>query len=128
MNFRKFPNFLLRLGVSFALLYPPIDALSNPDSWVGYFPKFLHSFASNTTLLYWFGALEVFLALWILLGKKIFWPTLVVGFLLLSIIFFNMNNFEVVFRDVTIAAVAFALALETKVDQRAEDQTKDPSV
>ncbi len=119
MNIRKLSNFLLRFGVSFALLYPPIDALSNPDSWIGYFPKFLQNFASDMTLLHWFGVVEVFLAVWILSGKKIFWPTFIVGFLLLSIIFFNMNNFEVIFRDVTIAAVAFALALDARAGQSA---------
>ena len=39
-----------------------------------------------------------------------------------------MNNFEVVFRCVTIVAVVFVLALEKKVGQWIEDEIKDLGV
>lgn len=117
MNLRSFSGLLLRVGVAFAFLYPPFDALSNPDSWIGYFPKFLHGIASDAVLLHGFGILEVIIALWILSGKKIFWPSLVAGLMLITIVFFNLNNFDVLFRDLAIAAMAFSLALTAKYEK-----------
>lgn len=111
MNPRSLSNLFLRVGVAFAFLYPPFDALSNPDSWIGYFPKFLHSTFSDAVLLHGFGILEVIIALWILSGKKIFWPSLAAGLMLVAIVFYNLNNFDVLFRDLAIATMAFALAL-----------------
>lgn len=114
MNLEKIPNLLLRIGVAFAFLYPPINALSNPDSWIGYFPKFLHGIAPDTVMLHSFGLVEVVIALWILSGKKIFLPSLVAGIMITTIVVVNLNNFEVLFRDLSIALMAFALALDAK--------------
>lgn len=107
-------NLLLRIGVAFAFLYPPLDALMNPDSWIGYFPKFVHGFAPDAVLLHVFGVIEVIIALWILSGKKIFWPSLVAALMLIAIVFANLNNFEVLFRDLSISMMALALALQSK--------------
>lgn len=117
MDPRSLPNLFLRVGVAFAFLYPPFDALSNPDSWIGYFPKFLHGIAPDAVLLHGFGILEVIIALWILTGKKIFWPSLVAGLMLVAIVFFNRSNFDVLFRDLAIATMAFALALDTRYEK-----------
>lgn len=114
MNFEKISNVLLRIGIAFAFLYPPINALSNPDSWIGYFPKFLRGIAPDAVMLHSFGLIEIVIAIWILSGKKIFLPSLIAATMLLSIVFFNLNNFEVLFRDVAIAMMALALALDAK--------------
>lgn len=107
-------NLLLRIGIAFAFLYPPLDALTNPDSWIGYFPKFVHGIAPDAVLLNVFGVIEVIIALWILSGKKIFWPSLAAALMLIAIVFANLNNFEVLFRDLSIAMMALALALQSK--------------
>lgn len=109
-------NLLLRVGVSLAFLYPPFDALANPDSWIGYFPKFVHLAAqplgvSDLVLLHGFGIIEVVIALWILSGKKIFWPSLAATAMLVAIVVFNLPQFEVLFRDLSIAAASLALAV-----------------
>ncbi len=114
MKFNHISNLLLRIGVAFAFLYPPIDALSNPDSWIGYFPKFIHGIAPDLVLLHGFGGVEVVIALWILSGKKVFLPSFVAGIIIISIVLFNFRNFEVLFRDVSIALMAFALAFEAR--------------
>ena len=62
-------------------------------------------------LLFVFGLFEVALAIWIIFGKKIFLPSLIAACLLLAIVLFNLSNFEVLFRDISIATMAFALAL-----------------
>lgn len=114
MTSEKISNLLLRIGVAFAFLYPPFDALSNPDSWIGYFPKFIHGIAPDAVLLHGFGLIEVIIALWILSGKKIFWPSLVAALLITTIVLFNLNNFEVLFRDLSIACMTLVLAFDAK--------------
>lgn len=104
-------NLVLRMGVAFAFLYPPINALSNPESWLGYFPQFTRGIVADDVLLHAFGVVEVIIALWILSGKKIFWPSVAATLMLVGIVAFNLNSFEVVFRDLSIAAAAIALAI-----------------
>ena len=104
-------DIILRVGVAFAFLYPPINAFSDPNSWVGYFPPFLRGIVDDTLLLYLFGTLEVTLAFWILSGWKIWLPSLAAAALLLGIVAFNIPQFQVLFRDISIAAAAVALAL-----------------
>ena len=111
MNFKKYTDLLMRLSVAFAFLYPPIDALSNPDSWIGYFPKVFRGVVPDSLLLQSFGVLEVCIALWILSGKKIFWPSLAAAAMLITIVICNVSEFEVLFRDLSIAGIALALAL-----------------
>lgn len=110
---------ILRIGVAFAFLYPPISALSAPESWIGYFPSFLFGYVSDEILLHTFGVVEAVIALWILSGKYIFWPSVAACAMLVGIVAFNMPNFEVVFRDLSIAASAAALALLAKTRQKA---------
>ncbi|KND50349.1 MAG: hypothetical protein AB202_01690 [Parcubacteria bacterium C7867-007] len=103
-------HLLLRIGVAFAFLYPPIDALSNPDSWIGYFPAFINTVPVDPMLLlHGFGVLEVIIGLWILSGWKIRIPSVIAAILLLAIVVFNGAQFPILFRDVSIALAALAL-------------------
>ncbi len=111
MNREKLPELILRLGAAFAFLYPPLNALVNPYSWLGYFPNFLTGSIPDMVLLHGFGIIEVIIALWIVFGKKIFWPSAVASAMLLGIILFNFHNFEVLFRDVSILAMTLSLAV-----------------
>ena len=104
-------NFLLRLGVAFAFLYPAINAALDPPAGFCYFPQFLRGLAPEPVLLHGFGLVEVVIALWILSGKKIFWPSAAATVILLAIVFFDFADFQVVFRDLSIAAAAAALAV-----------------
>lgn len=113
MSIFKLPltEILLRVGVAFSFLYPPIAALADPDSWIGYIPAFVLSLGLDPfALLHAFGLLEVALALWILIGKRIFIPSIVATLLLLLIVGFNGAQFPILFRDVSISLMAFALA------------------
>lgn len=105
---------LLRLGVAFAFLYPAIDAFFDPNSWIGYFPKFLHGVVPDLLLLHAFGLLEFAIALWILVGKRLAIPAFGATAMLLAIVLFNLRDFQIVFRDLSIAAMAFALFLEAQ--------------
>jgi uncharacterized membrane protein YphA (DoxX/SURF4 family) len=111
MNSQKVVNLLLRLGVAFAFLYPPLDALSDPISWIGYFPRLVHGIMPDVILLHSFGILEVGIALWILSGKKILAPSLLAAVILLAIVLLNLQDFQILFRDLSIAAMSLALAV-----------------
>lgn len=103
---------LLRIAIALSFLYPPIAALSDPYSWIGYFPVFVTALAGDQTLLllHAFGALELLIALWILFGKNVFIPSLIATVMLLAIVLFNLPQFPILFRDISIALAALALA------------------
>lgn len=105
------PHLVLRAGVAFAFLYPPINALWNPESWIGYFPPWAFGYVPDLVLLHSFGVVEVIIALWILSGWRIFWPSLLATVMLLGIVVVDYYNFEVLFRDLSIAAASLSLAL-----------------
>ncbi|HEY4526383.1 MAG TPA: hypothetical protein VJK53_00805 [Candidatus Paceibacterota bacterium] len=111
---REHANLILRMGLAFAFLYPPINALFDPNSWIGYFPQFLRGVGSDLVLLHAFGAVEIIIALWILSGWNIFWPSVAAALILLSIVAFDFSEFQVVFRDLSIAAIAIALAIQNR--------------
>jgi len=107
---------ILRLGVAFAFLYPPFSALSDPYSWLGYFPPAIKLFAESHgiqdfVLLHGFGVVEVVLALWLLSGKKIYVPATLMALMLLAIVVFDADSFEILFRDLAIALAALSLAV-----------------
>lgn len=102
-------DIILRVGLAFAFLYPPINALSDPYSWLGYFPPFLHGIVPDLVLLHAFGALEVVIALWLLSGYRILIPATLAFVILLAIVFFNASQMQVVFRDLAISSIALAL-------------------
>lgn len=108
---RPLPELLLRLAVAFSFLYPPLAALSDPDAWTGYFPAFMIATGVDpVTLLHVFGAIEGVIALWILFGKKVFYPSIAGATILMAIVLFNGIQFPILFRDVSIALAALALA------------------
>ena len=111
MHYQKVIDIVLRVGVAFAFLYPPINAFGDPNSWIGYFPQFIRGIIEDQLLLYIFGIVEVGLAFWVLSGFKVWLPSLAMAALLVGIVAFNIPEFQVLFRDVSIAAMALALAL-----------------
>ena len=109
----KTAEYILRGGLAFAFLYPPYSAIMEPESWIGFFPQFLRDIAGNETiLLHGFGIIEVIIALWILFGRNIFIPSVIAAIMLLSIVLFNWGAMEILFRDLSIFAMALALAVQ----------------
>lgn len=117
-------DFLLRLGVAFAFLYPPVSAFIDPFAWLGYFPRFILDLPIEPTLiLHAFGVFEIVIALWILFGKNIFIPTALAALSLVAIVLFNVSQMDVLFRDLTIATMALALLVFNR-HQRETAQTQ----
>jgi len=114
----KVAHLALRVGAAFAFLYPPLNALADPYAWIGYFPLFVKGYVADEVLLHTFGIAEVILALWILSGWRIFWPSAAATAMLLGIVVFNPGNFQVLFRDLAIAAIPFSLAMISYGDER----------
>ena len=79
---------------------------------MGYFPPFAHGLLPDAVLLHIFGVIEIVLALWILSGVKIALPAGAAALMLVFIVAFNLNQFEILFRDLSIAAGSLALALD----------------
>lgn len=122
----KAAHLALRAGAAFAFIYPAVNAWSDPNSWIGYFPPFVLAMGSSLglgseVLLHTFGALEIVVGLWILSGWRIFWPSALATAMLLGIVVFNMPQMQIVFRDLSIAALTLALAL-THWPKRAEQK------
>ncbi|HEY4516939.1 MAG TPA: hypothetical protein VJG64_03240 [Candidatus Paceibacterota bacterium] len=109
---RDHANLVLRAGLAFAFLYPPLNAIFDPNAWIGYFPHFMRGVVPDPMLLHSFGIVEIVLALWILSDWKIFWPSAAAALILLTIVFFGWNDLQVLFRDLSIASIALALALQ----------------
>ena len=105
-------EWLLRIGVAFAFIYPAVRALFNPFAWVGYFPMFVGDMISLGVALYIIGAIEIIIALWILFGKNIFIPSSIATVFLLVIVVFNWSQIDVLFRDIPIAAMSLILVLK----------------
>lgn len=113
MSQEKLSYFVLRAGLSFAFIYAAVRAWFDPDSWLGYFPPFLQSTLPDNVLLGLWGITEIVLAFWILSGKKIFIPSLLGGLSLLGVVAFNLNQIDVLFRDISLALVSLTLAIST---------------
>lgn len=112
----KAAHVALRAGAAFAFIYPAVNAWGDPGSWVGYFPQFVLGAGAAVglapeVLLHLFGAVEIIVGLWLLWGRYLFWPATAATVLLLAIVAFNLPQMQVVFRDLSIAAITFALAI-----------------
>lgn len=114
MGSDRLTNRVLRAGLAFSFLFPAINAFFDPYSWIGYFPAFMRGFVPDLVLLHSFGVIEIVIALWILSGWKIFWPSLAALLVLLTIVFFDFGDFQVIFRDVSIASIALALVIKNR--------------
>jgi uncharacterized membrane protein YphA (DoxX/SURF4 family) len=111
-------NLILRVGVAFAFIYAAIDGFIDPYSWIDYFPSFVHQMAqsvgmSDVLALHIFAVIEILLALWILSGIKILIPSILAALLLVGIVLFNLSQFQLLFRDLSIAAATLALAVDS---------------
>lgn len=104
---------VLRIGLAFSFLYPAVSAWFNPFAWIGYFPPFMMNLMQghNMLLLHVFGVTEIIIALWLIFGRRIFVPSVLAAVYLLGIVVFNLSQMDVIFRDISIFAIAIALAM-----------------
>ncbi len=103
---------LLRMGVAFPLLYVASASLSNPLLWIDFIPEFISILSINElTLIYLFGLIDLALGLWILWGRHIFLPSLITSILVFGLVVFNLDQFGLIFRDISILSISLVLTI-----------------
>ena len=110
MNKEKSISLILRIGLAFTFIYVAISSFINPTSWLGFFPKFLQ----KEIILTIFSIYEIFIGLWLITNKKIFYASILSSITLFGIIIFNLGAMDIIFRDVAILFAAIALAILSK--------------
>jgi uncharacterized membrane protein YphA (DoxX/SURF4 family) len=104
-------SFFLRAGLAIVFLYAGISSLIEPSSWIGYVPQFINIIIPREMFLSIYSIFEIILALWLLSNKKIYYASLLSSLTLLLIIFPNIFQLEIVFRDIAIFFSGVSLAV-----------------
>ncbi len=111
----KTSSLLLRLALAFAFLYPAYGFWSDPNPWVGYIPAFARDIGlSQGVLLMLIAGFHLVLAFWILSGWRIFFPSIIAAVFLGAVVYFNLNQLDIFFRDISLALAALALAFSNR--------------
>ena len=119
-------DIILRFGLAFSFLYPPINAFWDPYSWVGYLPLFAQGYVPDLVLLHAFGILEIVIALWLISGKYVFIPSVAACGILLLIVVMNLPQFPILFRDLSIGTIALTLVITHYPTRKSTAATTDP--
>ena len=108
-------HLLIRIALDFAFLYPAYGFWTNPNDWIGYIPEFARNVGlSQDMLLLALAGFHLIIALWLLSGWRIFLPSLIAAVFLSSVVYFNQNQLDVLFRDISLALAALALAFSNR--------------
>lgn len=107
--------FILRLAIAVAFLYPAYAVHQAPENWLSYMPPFVESWGiPQAVMVSAFTALHLVIGLWILSGRKIFLPSLIATLFLAGVVFFNRNQLDILFRDISLAFVALYLTISSR--------------
>lgn len=118
MSNTKLAVWFLRVGLAFVFAYASYEICVNPANFLKYTPKFILDVVPHNLFLYTFGIGELFLAAWILTGWKAEYASIISVLLMVGIIVFNPEYFQILFRNVAIGFGGLALLmLEAKATQ-----------
>ena len=123
----RLPSFLLRIGLAVVFGYAATASFLDPQSWIGFFPRWLRDIVPGETLLPIFSVYEIGLALWLLSGKAQFKAALVAALTMAAIILPNIMVLDVIFRDVAILFMALALMALVKSEARSTKLETNPN-
>ena len=107
-------SFLLRSGLAIAFLYAGISSFLNPTNWIGFVPNFIELIIPKEIFLIIFSAYEILLGAGLLFDYKTFTLSILSSATLFLILFGNIMNLEILFRDIAILFMALALAALSK--------------
>ncbi|MEK6844970.1 MAG: hypothetical protein AABX44_01815 [Nanoarchaeota archaeon] len=107
-------SFLLRAGLAIAFFYAGISSFLNPTSWIGFVPNFIGAIISKEIFLMIFSGYQILLGIGLLFDYKTFTLAILSSATLFSILFVNIINLEILFRDIAILFMALALAALSK--------------
>lgn len=105
---------ILRIGLAFTFIYAAISAILAPGNWIGFIPLLLRDALPENAVLYGHIAFNIFIGVWLVANKKIFYASILASLSLLIIIISNLHSLDIVFRDVGLLAAAISLALLNK--------------
>ena len=107
-------SWLLRSGLAFAFTYAAIAMLVDHAIFASYAPGLLQRPGVAGLARPAFAGYELLLAGALLLGRRVFLAAVLAAVTLAAIVVLNLDAFEVLFRNVTIACAAAALAVESR--------------
>ena len=102
-------SFLLRSGLAIAFFYAGISSFLAPTNWIGFVPNFIGAIISKEIFLMIFSGYEILLGIGLLFDYKTFTLSILSSVTLFLILFVNIMNLDILFRDVAILFMALAL-------------------
>ncbi len=107
-------SFLLRSGLAIAFFYAGISSFLNPTNWIGFVPNFIGAIIPKEVFLIIFSVYELLLGIGLLFDYKTFALSILSSVTLFLILFGNIMNLEILFRDIAILFMALALVALSK--------------
>jgi hypothetical protein len=107
----KFVSILIRIGIALTLFYAALETTLHPDDWIWFFPAILRNNIPHQLLLTGFPIYEALLGVWLLTGWQLLYSSSLTALTMLGIIFSNLADMDIVFRDFSIFFSAAALAI-----------------
>lgn len=105
----KTASLLIRIGLAAVFVYAAIDAFIEPGAWISYVPMFSNSFINTKLALDLLSVFQIFLAIWLIVGKYIKISALIAAAMLGGIMIFNIPTLLITFRDIGLVFAAIAL-------------------
>jgi len=106
---KQLPAFVLSLGLAFVFIYAGVSSLLHPLEWIGYLPRFLGDFVSLELAIKLIAVYEIILGVVLVSGKFRKIAAALTALTLAGIIFADLSQFAVTFRDVGLLFAAVAL-------------------
>ena len=118
MKQNELAKWFLRIGLAFVFLYATFEIYVHPSNFLKYVPEVMLGIMPVDIFLSAFAVAEVGLAVWLLSGWKGEYPSLLAVLMMVGIVAFNMEYFNVLFRNVAIGFGGLALVvLELRKDK-----------
>ena len=118
MNSTRLAKWFLRVGLAFVFVYASMEVYIHPDNFLKYVPKLVISTIPINVFLPIFGISEIVLAIWLLSGWKGQYPSLLSVLMIIGIVVFNIEHFQVLFRNVAIGFGGLALVVLEMAQKR----------
>lgn len=110
-NNNNLAKWLLRVGLAFVFVYATVEIHVNPQNFLKYVPVCVLNIVPLDLFLPAFAVIELALAFWLLSGWKGQYPSLLSVLMIAGIVIFNMEHFQVLFRNVAIGFGGLALVV-----------------
>ena len=111
------PALILRWGIAFVFFYAAIASLASPEGWLAFVPSFVAAIIPQKVFLTGFALYELVLAGMLLLGRKLYWVSLLSTATLSAIVVVDFFVIDIVFRDIGLAFASLALFEMAKQDK-----------